>query len=226
MKQILIAGNWKSNKTISEADVWFKQFAPLIISIKDKLNTTVPIVCGPFSDLYLMKKLVDEFSLPVELGAQDVSPFPEGAYTGEVTAKMLKEVVSWVIVGHSERRKLMHENDEELFGEVTQAKAQGLKVIYCVPDDQTKVPAGVDVIGYEPTWAIGTGKTDSPENANQVIANIKKTTGVTQAVYGGSVTADNIAQFVAQPNIDGGLIGGASLDPQKFFKLITAATIV
>jgi triosephosphate isomerase (TIM) len=115
MKQILIAGNWKSNKTVTEADVWFKQFAPLIISIKDKLGTVVPLVSGPFTDLYLMKRLVDEFSLPVELGAQDVSPFTEGAFTGEVTAKMLKDLVKWVIVGHSERRKLMHEADEELF---------------------------------------------------------------------------------------------------------------
>jgi triosephosphate isomerase (TIM) len=106
---------------------------------------------------------------------------------------------------------------------VKQAKDNGLKVIYCVPDDQTKVAPGVDVIGYEPLWAIGTGKTDSPENANQVIANIKKASGVTQAVYGGSVTAENVAAFMAQPEIDGALVGGASLDPQKFFNLITKA---
>jgi triosephosphate isomerase (TIM) len=224
MKQIIIAGNWKSNKTVTEADAWFKQFAPLIISIKDKLGSTIPLVSGPFTDLYLMKRLVDEFSLPVELGAQDVSPFNEGAFTGEVTAKMLKELVGWVIVGHSERRKLMHEADAELFEEVKQAKANGLKVIYCVPDDQTKVPPDVDVIGYEPVWAIGTGKTDSPENANQVIANIKKTSGVSKAVYGGSVTAENVAAFVAQPEIDGALIGGASLDPQKFYSLIVKAS--
>jgi triosephosphate isomerase (TIM) len=224
MKQIIIAGNWKSNKTASESDVWFKQFSPLIIGYKDKLGSTIPLVCGPFSDLYLMKRLVDEFSLPVELGAQDVSPFNEGAFTGEVTAKMLKELVSWVIIGHSERRKLMHEADEELFNEVQQAKSVGLKVIYCVPDDQTKIPAEVDVVGYEPIWAIGTGKTDSPENANSVITSIKTKSGVKQAVYGGSITADNIALFVNQPAIDGALVGGASLDPQKFYNLIVNAT--
>jgi triosephosphate isomerase (TIM) len=224
MKQIIIAGNWKSNKTVTESDVWFKQFAPLIIGIKDKLGSTIPLICGPFSDLYLMKRLVDEFSLPVQLGAQDVSPFNEGAYTGEVTAKMLKELVGWVIIGHSERRKLMHEADEELFNEVKQAKMAGLKVIYCVPDDQTKIPTDVDVVGYEPVWAIGTGKTDSPENANAVITTIKTKSGIAQAVYGGSITAENIALFVNQPAIDGALVGGASLDPQKFYNLIVNAS--
>jgi triosephosphate isomerase (TIM) len=226
MKHLIIAGNWKSNKTAVEADEWFKKFAPHIITFRQSHPDVVPIVCAPFSDLFLLKRVKDEFSIPVDLGAQDVSPFPEGAYTGEVSARMLKDMVEWVIIGHSERRKLLHEADEELINETKQAKASGLKVIYCVSDDQMAVADGADVIGYEPLWAIGTGKTDSPENANQVIANIKSRSHVAQAVYGGSITADNVASFVAQPNIDGVLVGGASLDPEKFYTLIEKASTI
>lgn len=225
MKHLYIVGNWKSNKTVSETEAWFKDFAPKILAIKDKLATVTPVVCGPFSDLLSMKKFVDELGLPVELGAQDVSPFPEGAYTGEVSARMLKELVQWVIIGHSERRKFLHESDEELANETKQAKAAGLHVIYCVPDDATVIPSEADVVGYEPVWAIGTGKTDTPENANTVIHSIKTKTGQTKAVYGGSVAPDNVAAFAAQPDIDGVLVGGASLDASKFTDLIVRASL-
>jgi triosephosphate isomerase (TIM) len=226
MKDIIIAGNWKSNKSISEAELWMKAFAPLVLTQREKLGNTKIIICSPFLDLTTLKHYVDELDLPIELGAQDVSPFPEGAYTGEVTAKMLTEVSQWVIVGHSERRKYLHEADEELVNETKRAKEAGLKVIYCVSDDQMLVPAEADVIGYEPTWAIGTGKTDTPENANSVITNIKAKFAITKAVYGGSVTADNVATFMGQPAIDGALIGGASLDPAKFMNLIINASSI
>jgi triosephosphate isomerase (TIM) len=226
MKQLIIAGNWKSNKTVSEAGAWITQFAPHILSVKDSLKEVTPLVCAPYSDLYLMHSLVKEMSLPVALGAQDVSPFPEGAYTGEVSARMLKDMCEWVIIGHSERRKLLGEKEDELFGEVKQAKAAGLKVIYCVSDELMAIPPEVDVIGYEPTWAIGTGKTDTPENANATLTKFKAKTGIHLAVYGGSITADNVAEFVKQPAIDGALVGGASLDPEKFLKLIVNASSV
>lgn len=223
MKHLYIAGNWKSNKTVTEADAWFKAFAPLVVNQKDVLVNITTIVCGPFTDLFVMKKLTDELSLPVELGAQDISPFTDGAYTGEESARMIKDLVSWVIIGHSERRKYMHEDNSELFAETTRAKEAGLKVIYCVPDDQTDIPPNADMIGYEPVWAIGTGKTDTPENANQVISNIKAKYHIEKAVYGGSITADNVALFTAMPAIDGVLVGGASLDPQKFYTLMQKA---
>ena len=106
---------------------------------------------------------------------------------------------------------------------VEKAKAAGLRIIYCVQDDSTAVPKGVDVIAYEPVWAIGTGKTDTPENANSVVSSIKVKTGATTVIYGGSITADNVALFTAQPAIDGVLPGGASLDPLKYARLITQA---
>ena len=223
MKQLIIAGNWKSNKTVSEAGVWMKAFAPHILSIKDTLRESIPLVCAPFLDLNVMSSVKKELSLPVEIGAQDVSPFPEGAYTGEVSARMIKELCSWVIIGHSERRKLLGEKEDELFNEAKQAKAAGLKVIYCVSDELMAIPPDVDVIGYEPTWAIGTGKTDTPENANKTVQKFKDKTGIRLAVYGGSITADNVTDFVRQPAIDGVLVGGASLDPEKFFTLIVNA---
>jgi triosephosphate isomerase (TIM) len=226
MKQLIIAGNWKSNKTITEAGVWMKAFAPHILSVKDTMKETIPLVCAPFLDLNVMFNLKKELSLPIEIGAQDVSPFPEGAYTGEVSARMLKETCSWVIIGHSERRKLLGEKEDELFNETKQAKAAGLKVIYCVSDELMAIPPEADVIGYEPTWAIGTGKTDTPENANKTVQKFKDKTGIRLAVYGGSITAENVAEFVKQPAIDGVLVGGASLDPEKFFKLIQNASSV
>jgi triosephosphate isomerase len=136
---------------------------------------------------------------------------------------MVKELADWVLIGHSERRKYFNESDADLATKVEKAHNVGLKVIFCVPDDKTPVPTGVEVVAYEPVWAIGTGKTDTPENANAVVASIKQKTGATTVLYGGSVTAENVATFVSQPSIDGVLPGGASLDPQKYSNLVHAA---
>jgi triosephosphate isomerase len=162
-------------------------------------------------------------SFPLLLAAQNISKFDEGAYTGEVTGKMIKEFADWVLIGHSERRKYFGESDAELSVKAEKAHAAGLKVIFCVPDDATPIPKGVEVVAYEPVWAIGTGKTDSPENANAVVTSIKNKSGATLVLYGGSVIGDNVAAFVTQPSIDGVLPGGASLDPDKFSHLIHAA---
>lgn len=216
MKKLFIAGNWKSNKTISESVEWMGKFRTMWE------NATV-VVAAPFLSLPELYEEVKKASSPLLLGAQNVSKYDEGAYTGEVTAKMIKEVADYVIIGHSERRKYFGETDEDLAAKVEKAKSAGLKIIYCVPDDKTSVPAGVDVVAYEPVWAIGTGKTDTPENADAVVASIKKNTGTTTVIYGGSVTADNVASFVHQPAIDGVLPGGASLDPTKFAHLIENA---
>jgi len=208
MKNIFIAGNWKSNKTVEEALLWKQQFQ----------NTKTDVVlCVPFTLLSVMK------GGPYVLGAQDISPFEEGAYTGEVNAKQIKELADWVIVGHSERRKYFGETDELLTKKVAMAKGVGLKIIYCVPDEKTLVPQGVDVVAYEPVWAIGTGKTDSPENANSVISSIKAKSQVRTVIYGGSVKPDNVVSFVSQQGIDGVLPGGASLKPDVFSALIKNA---
>lgn len=212
MKHLFIAGNWKSNKILPEAEDWISKFH----TVSD--NCTI-VLCVPFTVLPIFAQKNPSFSL----GAQDVSPFPEGAYTGEVSARQIKEFADWVIIGHSERRKYFNETDGMLESKVKEAKATGLKVIYCVPDDKTAIPAGVDVVAYEPVWAIGTGKSDTPENANAVIGAIKAKSQVTTVIYGGSVTAENVASFVGMSAIDGVLPGGASLDPEKFAALILNA---
>jgi triosephosphate isomerase (TIM) len=218
MKKLFIAGNWKSNKTIAEAKQWMTQFASYHIP---KNNTVV--VLAPYTDLESLANAVKSAQSSLALGAQNISKFDEGAYTGEVTGKMIKETADWVIIGHSERRKYFNESDADLATKVEKAHAAGLKVIFCVQDENTPVPAAVDVVAYEPVWAIGTGKTDSPENANSVVTKIKQKTGATIVLYGGSVTDGNVASFVGQPSIDGVLPGGASLDPEKFSNLIQAA---
>lgn len=216
MKSLFIAGNWKSNKVTSEAEAWIHAFNAT------SENITIAI-CAPFTLLPGLKALVEASGKPLVLAAQNISPFGEGAYTGEITGKQIKEFADWVIVGHSERRKHFGETDEMLAQKVLQAKSAGLKVIYCVPNEHTAVPPGVEVVAYEPVWAIGTGKTDTPENANTVITAIKAKTQAAIVIYGGSVTADNVASFIAQPAIDGVLPGGASLNAEQFAALITKA---
>lgn len=210
MKKLFIAGNWKSHKTVQEAQDWMGQ-----INIP-KSDATI-VICVPFTLLSSVK------SSHFTLAAQDVSPFSEGAYTGEVSARQVKEFADWVIVGHSERRKYFGETDEILTRKVEMAKGANLKVIYCVPDDMTFIPANVDVVAYEPVWAIGTGKTDSPDNANSVVRKIKSKTNITTCIYGGSVTPQNVKSFVSTETIDGVLPGGASLDANMFSELIKEA---
>ncbi len=214
MKQLVIAGNWKSNKTVNEAMEWLRQFK--IQNSKFKIQNATIILCAPFTLLAILKEQRKALSLPLALGAQDVSPYPDGAYTGEVSARQVKEFAEWVMIGHSERRKYFGETDDMLSQKVVQATAAGLKIIYCVPDENTAVPSHVDVIAYEPVWAIGTGKTDTPEHANGVIEAIKKKTGISTVIYGGSVTSENVASFISQSAIDGVLPGAASLDAEKF----------
>jgi triosephosphate isomerase (TIM) len=223
MKKLFIAGNWKSNKTNAESQVWVKDISDKLSDISGELFRIPVVVCVPFTSLSVMNYALKNGNIPLSLGAQNVSKFDEGAYTGEVTGKMIKEVADWVIVGHSERRKYYNETDSDLSAKAEKARGAGLKVIYCVPDDATSVPEGVDVVAYEPVWAIGTGKTDSPENAAAVVSSIKKKTGAGTVIYGGSVTGDNVATFASQEAIDGVLPGGASLDPEKFSHLVHAA---
>ena len=217
MKSLIIAGNWKSNKTTAEALRWLQDFKNHITPIPTYITV---VLCVPFTLLYTVKEAMKGDSLPLVLGAQNVSPFADGAQTGEESARMVHDLADWVIIGHSERRKNFSESDEILAKKVQQAKSVGLKIIYCVPDDSTDVPNGVDVVAYEPIWAIGTGESDTPENADSVIKTIKAKSQVPLVLYGGSVTAANIASFVGQPFIDGVLAGGVSLNAETFADLI------
>lgn len=219
--KIYIIGNWKSNKNRQDVENWFTQLVSENV-LDNKLPNKEVVVCPSFIHLELAKWLIEKNKLSLKLGAQDVSPFSTGAYTGEVSASMLKNYAEYTLIGHSERRKYFKEDDDMLSQKVQMAKDEGLKVIYCVPDDTTIVPNGVDIVAYEPIWAIGTGKTDSPQNANALIGHLKQKYPSCVYIYGGSVTADNIVSFVSQDYIDGVLPGGASLDPIKFSKMISA----
>lgn len=221
-----IVANWKSNKTADEVEEWFDKIRVEFGKINSaKLNSLKIIICPPYVYLPLVKKLTIDFSLPFELGAQDVSPFGMGAYTGEVCAKMLTDFAKYVIVGHSERRNYFHEDDKFLGEKVKQINSMGLEAIFCIQDAETIVPEGVTIAAYEPVWAIGSGKADTPENAKQVISFVKQKSHVDNVLYGGSVTPENIKSYLAIGQIDGVLIGGASLVPEKFWEIIINASI-
>lgn len=221
MNKKYIVGNWKSNKTEPDIENWFQIVATQFAAGKSMITQeTTVVVCPTFTHLPLVKKLIGKYQLPIHIGAQDISPFDTGAYTGEVAGIQIGQYAEYVLVGHSERRKYFHEDDVLLQQKVKQAQFHNLSVIYCVPDDKTVVVTGVNIVAYEPVWAIGTGKTDTGENANTVASAIKQKTKVQTVLYGGSVTDSNSHEFLTQKDIDGLLAGGASLDPGKFWNLI------
>ncbi len=250
MRRKIIAGNWKMNKTIPET-------ADLVGVLKDRLkgfgNEVEIVICPPFVSLFTAGELVS--NTPIRLGAQNISQFDDGAYTGEVSAKMLIACgCRYVIVGHSERRQYFNESDELINAKARKALSAGLIPIICVGETLDEREKGVTdrvitaqirgvlqgipaaeleklVIAYEPVWAIGTGKNATPEQANDVHRLIRKLTGQSyswasaeklQILYGGSMNAQNAASLLSQPEIDGGLVGGASLKPESFISIIQA----
>ena len=219
MKKIYIVANWKSNKTVSEATEWIKQLTAY--SLPSTANLEI-VVCPPFTLLYPLKAVVSSLSSVVHLGAQDVSPFPDGAYTGEVSARMLKDLgVTYVMIGHSERRKYFNENEQILANKVRESLDIGLVPIFCVQGKTTPVPDGVSIILYEPLTAIGTGQAGSPQDANEVAKVLKEISGrETMILYGGSVTPENVVNFCQQEFIGGVAVGGVSLDPLEFIQII------
>jgi len=241
----IIAGNWKMNKTIAEA-------VDLVEEIKvNKLKDGVEVVlCTPFTALAAVKEAVE--GTAIRVGAQNMHWEEWGAYTGEISPLMLKELgVDYVIIGHSERRQYFNESDESVNKKVIAALKHGIKPIVCVGESLeeresnkekdvvrrqiTKALEGLKaedvkniVIAYEPIWAIGTGKTASAEEANDMIAYIREIIGELygdlkdqiRIQYGGSVKANNIKELMAQSHIDGALVGGASLKAEDFVKLV------
>ncbi len=242
MRKPIIAGNWKMNKTPSEARALVEELKPLV---KDAAATVV--VCVPAVDLPAVCEAVK--GSRIKVGAQNVHFKESGAYTGEISAAMLKEIgAEYVIIGHSERRTYFGETDETVNLRVKAAVAAGLTPIICVGERKEQREAGYTdalvsyqtltaltgltdeeiknaVIAYEPVWAIGTGLTATDEQANETIGVIRKAIGgrygkkVANAVriqYGGSMNPKNVKGLMAQPEIDGGLIGGASLKAGDF----------
>ncbi len=247
----IIAGNWKMNQTHTEAISLVQTFS---YELNEKDYDRVEIVmCPPYTALRSVQLVIEGENLPIGLGAQNLYWEDEGAYTGEIAGPFLKALnCTYVIVGHSERRKFFDETDETVNKRTQAAFRNELVPIVCVGETLEERESGSteDVVGrqirdglagltpeqvrsvvvaYEPVWAIGTGKAATPEDANATIAFVRRTIGslagddVANAVriqYGGSVSAGNIAQLMAQPDIDGALVGGASLDPKSFAMIV------
>jgi len=249
-RRTIIAGNWKMNKPLSEA-------RPLLDGIKQrcaKAKWCEVVVCVPFVDIPLAVRLLRDCRISV--GAQNMHHETSGAYTGEVSAAMLKEAgVKYVIIGHSERRQYCGETDELVAKKVKLALANDLRPIVCVGEslEQREMDITLEIVGaqvkaaldnipaekvrkivfaYEPVWAIGTGRTATVEQASEVCnairAIIRKKYGARIArsitiQYGGSMNDKNAKDLLAQLDIDGGLIGGAALDPDSFNAIVQAA---
>jgi triosephosphate isomerase len=244
----LLAANWKMNKTNAEAAAFCRDFAE-----RDLPPAADVIICPPYTAL---RTVVDGLSgSPATVGAQNMHEADSGAFTGEVSAPMLLELgVSAVVLGHSERREHFGETDAGLARKVPAALAAGLLPILCVGETEDERESGetqrklrqqvqVDlagvapaqladvVIAYEPIWAIGTGKTATPEQAQDAIAFVRALVRDRDAdvatrvriLYGGSVNAGNAAELLALPDVDGALVGGASLDPAEFAAIVSAA---
>jgi len=242
----LMAGNWKMNLNHLEAIALLQKLA---FSLNEQqLSDVEVVVLPPYIDIRSVQTLVDGDKLLIGYGAQDLSPHAAGAYTGDISGSMLAKLgCSYVVVGHSERRAYHHEDDDLVNAKVKAALGNGIVPILCVgeglevreagehvpftvaqldaalagrtPDEVEKV-----VIAYEPIWAIGTGKTATPEDAQEVIGSLRARLGETypavadkvRILYGGSVKAANIAGIMAQADIDGALVGGASIDAEEF----------
>lgn len=245
----IIAGNWKMHRTYDGA-------IDLVEALMDELDNVERVdvvLCPPFPWLLAVAEYLEE--TPLHLGAQDCYWADEGAYTGEVSALMLKDLAQYCIVGHSERRALFGETDDAVNKKVRALLSHGIRAICCVGERLEQHEAGetetfvagqvraalADVnaedalhvaIAYEPIWAIGTGRAATATEANRVCGLIRATVqdlygaptaAAVRVQYGGSVTARNIAELMAQPEIDGALVGGASLKAEEFAAIVRAA---
>lgn len=247
----IIAGNWKMNLNHFEANLLIQKLAASLNG--EQLEKVETVVLPPFTDLRTVQTAIEGDKLAIGYGAQDISQHVSGAYTGEIAGSMLAKLgCTYVVIGHSERREYHNESDELVNAKIKAAFAAGLTPIFCVGEGlsireadghvahcTTQVDAGLDglkedqikqiVIAYEPVWAIGTGKTATPDDAQEVCGAIrarlteKYGSEVAEAVriqYGGSVKANNIAQIMAQPDVDGALVGGAALDAEGFAAIV------
>ena len=250
MRKPFVAGNWKMNKTAAQARSLIEELLPALQAVP----AVERVLCPPFTALGTANELLNGSGLG--LGAQNLHWEASGAYTGEVSPAMVKELCDYVIIGHSERRAYFGETDESVNRKVKAALAIGLTPIVCVGEtlaenesgqtaavisrqmldglkDLTPEQGAALVIAYEPVWAIGTGRAASGPIANAVLADMIRPALTTlfgaevaqgvRILYGGSVTAANAAEFFGQPEIDGALVGGASLKPAEFIGIVQAA---
>lgn len=249
----LMAGNWKMNLDHHQAVHTVQKLAWALKDAKHDYAAVEASVLVPFTDLRSVQTIVDADKLELTYGAQDVSAHTEGAYTGEISPVMLAKLgVTYVAVGHSERRQYHGEDDALVAAKAAAAFGQGITPIVCVGEGLDVRKAGeqvpytlaqVDgalaglarehaakvVIAYEPVWAIGTGEVATPADAQEVCGAIRArlaelydaelAAGV-RVLYGGSVKSSNVAQIMAEPDVDGALVGGASLDPEEFAKIV------
>ena len=221
MGKTIIVANLKSYKNENEAKTWLESFKKITELSLDFTQKEI-IICPSFTQLFSFFSYFSSNNISVRLGSQNVSPFDEGAYTGEVNAKQIKDFAEYVLVGHSERRMNFNESEDMLASKVSIALKYELNPIFLVQGQEYLVPQGVQVVAYEPITAIGTGTPDTPENADAVAAMIKSGNNV-QVLYGGSVTADNVKSFTSKTSIDGVIVGGASLEAEEFIKIIQNA---
>jgi len=243
----LIAGNWKMNLDHQQAIALVQKLSWTLRDAAHDYKNCEVVVFPPFTDIRSVQTLMDADKLELGLGAQDLSKFDSGAYTGEVSGAFLKKLeVKYVLIGHSERRQYHSENDEIVQAKTAAAFRHGIVPVICVgetleeleSEGQSAVPvrqtlaalAGHDkmgdfVIAYEPVWAIGTGKVATPEEAAAVCGKIRdaiaaehgpEIADATRILYGGSVKANNVAGFLRSNEVDGVLVGGASLDAEEF----------
>jgi triosephosphate isomerase len=249
MRQKIIAGNWKMNGTVAETEALLKA----LLAGKSPTARATVVVCPPFTSLQISCNLLQ--GSDVRVGGQDMSEHPKGAFTGEISAEMLLTLgVSFVILGHSERRQYHAESDDLINRKAKAALSAGLTPIICIGETLTERESGrteqivgtqVDgvlaefgeaelrkiVLAYEPVWAIGTGRTATPEMAQQVHRFIRERISRIDSgaaaklplLYGGSVKADNAKLLLSEPDIDGALVGGASLKADEFIGIINAA---
>jgi len=252
-RRMLVAGNWKMFTTSGEGVVLVQDLADLVSEVWDDVEVAV---CPPFTGLKAISTLIELDRLTIKLGAQDMHWESEGAFTGAIAPRMLNELrCDYVIIGHSERREFFGETNETINRKVRAAYAAGLAPIMCCGETlatrealetesfvRTQVMEGAAglsaaeaatlVIAYEPIWAIGTGRTPTPEAANDVCRTIRATIGAmygppaamaVRVLYGGSVKAENAKMFFGEPDIDGGLVGGAALKADSFADIVKAA---
>jgi len=244
MRIPMIAGNWKMNTTIDEAIKLVSEVRQEL----NRIENVDKVLCPPFISLAAVKELIKGSS--IKLGAQNIYFEEKGAYTGEISPVMLADLCDFVIIGHSERRQYFNESGEMIDKKVKAALKVGLKPILCIGERLEENEAGKTeevltrqlnsssdrayysgglVLAYEPVWAIGTGRAATGKQANETIGFIRqhifhhqgeKIAQGVRILYGGSVIADNIAEFISQPEIDGALVGGASLKPTEFLGIV------
>lgn len=220
MKKQFIVANWKSHKTTEEAKDWLTEFAVHSSQIAGDKEI---IICPSFPLLPMIAAFIRQHHENFFIGTQDISPYPEGAYTGAVSGKLLKEFGTYAIIGHSERRQYFHESLEDLSKKVTLALSCGITPIYCVSKKDEKIPAGVKIVAFEPIAAIGSGAPEDPTMVEAIASFIKQKNSVLYVLYGGSVTPDNVNTYTSLSSINGVLVGGASLSADTFADIIQHA---